>query len=30
EEVKPNLEKRRQQETIQKAISELRSKAKIE
>ncbi|PIU17418.1 MAG: peptidylprolyl isomerase, partial [Gallionellales bacterium CG08_land_8_20_14_0_20_59_87] len=28
EEVKPNLEKRRQQETIQKAISELRSKAK--
>jgi len=30
EEVKPSLEKRRQQETIQKAISELRSKAKIE
>lgn len=30
EEVKPNLEKRRQQEAIQKAISELRSKAKIE
>lgn len=28
--VKPNLEKRRQQELIQKAISELRSKAKIE
>ncbi len=30
EDVKQNLEKRRQQESIQKAISELRSKAKIE
>ncbi|MFA5370916.1 MAG: peptidylprolyl isomerase [Sideroxydans sp.] len=30
EEVKPNLEKRHQQEAIQKAVSELRSKAKIE
>lgn len=30
EEVKPNMEKRRQQEIIQKAISELRSKARIE
>ncbi|GAB4115296.1 MAG: peptidylprolyl isomerase [Sideroxydans sp.] len=30
EDVKPNLEKRRQQEAIQKAIAELRSKAKVE
>ncbi len=30
EEVKPQLEKRRQQESIQKAINELREKAKIE
>jgi peptidyl-prolyl cis-trans isomerase C len=30
EEVKPNLEKRKQQEAIQKAITELREKAKIE
>jgi len=30
DDVKPNLEKRRQQEVIQKAISELRSKAKVE
>ncbi len=30
EEVKPNLEKRKQQESIQKAIVELREKAKIE
>lgn len=30
EEIKPNLEKRKQQEAIQKAIEELRSKAKIE
>ncbi|GAB1232045.1 peptidylprolyl isomerase [Ferrigenium sp. UT4] len=30
EDVKQNLEKRRQQELIQKAISELRSKAKVE
>ncbi len=30
EEVKPNLEKRKQQEAIQKAIAELREKAKIE
>jgi peptidyl-prolyl cis-trans isomerase C len=30
EEMKPNLEKRKQQETIQKAIAELRGKAKIE
>jgi peptidyl-prolyl cis-trans isomerase C len=30
EEVKPNLEKRKQQEAIQKAIIELREKAKIE
>lgn len=30
EEVRPNLEKRHQQETIQRAIMELRSKAKIE
>ncbi len=30
EEVKPNLEKRHQQETIQRAITELRSKARIE
>ena len=30
EEVKPNLEKRKQQEAIQKVISELRDKAKIE
>ena len=30
EEVKPNLEKRKQQEAIQKAITELRDKARIE
>lgn len=30
EDVKPNLEKRRQQEAIQKVIAELRSKAKVE
>ena len=30
EEMKPNLEKRKQQETIQKTIEEMRSKAKIE
>jgi len=30
EEVKPNLEKRKQQEAIQKLITELRDKAKIE
>ena len=30
EEMKPNLEKRKQQEALQKAIEELRSKAKIE
>lgn len=30
EEMKPNLEKRKQQEAIQKAVEELRSKAKIE
>lgn len=30
EEMKPNLEKRKQQESIQKAIEEMRSKAKIE
>jgi peptidyl-prolyl cis-trans isomerase C len=30
EEMKPNLEKRKQQETIQKVIEDLRSKAKIE
>ena len=30
EEMKPNLEKRKQQESIQKAIEDLRSKAKVE
>jgi peptidyl-prolyl cis-trans isomerase C len=30
EEMKPNLEKRKQQESIQKAVAELRGKAKIE